>query len=536
MENDRLLERFAAFHRRTEDSVEIAAARDLVTGIWRHPRDAAVAFRYHRDTLPSGRYWIAGAGPQGIDLVRALEVRTDIGILGFVDRKAHLYDGYCGLPVVPADKAADGRIIVANRVWEQDILDDMTGSGIAGDRLVPTYTAAAFDALAPSDPVDLPDLQSIRTLIVRDTSQVSLIPEATLRHVFPADDTLVVYTSSHPAETPSPWYRSHDAALSVTRVLRLIHRLQPQTVVLATMPHFNDWVLPLCPPDRTWRFVFEPNDMTLVYGDTLRELVPISPRHLDRCRLAEAWALRHADMTVTNCQGPHWDTLLTAVRGRAHPFFSGPELAASDPPSAPGREPLRILYAGGIPQNYLRAAWQTDYRFLPLLAALALRDDIAVDIFNAYHTQPGHDACYADLTALAGGRLGYFRARPFPEILQAAHYDFGWLHRGDIPRRRPGEAGAGNDVLVLNKRFTAYAAASLPIVIDDQLDAMAELVERFGAGLVLPAGPLDAGDVARRLQAADPAALSSGVRRLHAHLASANASTLASLRIFTHGG
>lgn len=530
-----LAARFSAFRRLAEDTAEVAAVRRRVETLWHHPRDAASAARYHRRTLPSGRYLIAGAGPQGDDLAAALASRTDVEIVGFVDRKAHIFNGRGDLPVVTAADSGDLPIIVANRIWEPDMIDDLIHAGIAPDRLVATYTAEGYTAFAPPASDDDPPIPDggVRTLIVRDTWRIGLVPEAALRRAVPPDDAFVVYTSSHPRHDRSPGYDGVHADLSIPRILRIIERLRPATVILASQPQSNDLALPLCPPDRSWRFVFEPNDITLVYGDALRELVPMSREHLHRCHLAEAWALRHADMTVTNCLGPRWTELLETLGGHARQFFSSAGIETPGTVSA-GR-PIRILYAGGIPQAYLRDAWKTDYRFLALLSELAGHDGIEVDVFNAHHPLPEQDARYDDVMAFAGPGLRYHRAQPFEQILAASAYSFGWLHRGDIPRRQPGEAGAGNDVMVLNKRFTAYVAAGLPVIIDDQLDAMADLVERFGAGLVLPAGPLDAGDTAARLEAADRRALAQGVTRLREHLVTANEDTLAALRALIGG-
>lgn len=537
-QSDSLLERFATFRQRVGNGPEIVRVRDHIEQIWKHARVAANGFQYHIDTLLPGHYWVAGAGLQGMELVQALARRDDVQIMGFIDRKAHLYNGYGGLPVVPAGETHGLSIIVANRVWEQDILDDLIVLGIPPDQLIPTYTAERFVNWASQTLAGLPVAKSLDTLIIRDTSRIGLIPEKILQDVFPAKGSFVIYTSSHPYDSSSNIYQSSSSQLGLSHIMHVIERYQPKTVLLATMPHFNDWALALCRPDRNWRFIFEPNDLTLVYGDALRELVPMSQEHLDRCRLAEAWALRYADATVTNCQGPQWERLLDKIGGRALSYFSGPRgkpAAASSQAEIPtfdANVKLRILYAGGIPQNHLRFSWTTDYRFLPALTALARQDNITVDIFNAYHSQPEHDHYYRDIMELADMGLQYFRARPFDEILSQASYDFGWLHRGDIPRRQTGETGAGNDILVLNKRFTSYLAAGLPLIIDDQLDSMAELVEQFRAGIVLPTGKLNTEELAEQLRQADRVALRAGVQRLYAHIAATNTKTLAEMAWF----
>lgn len=518
-------ERAAEYRRRTNGVAEYAFVRARVEALWRQPRNEAAAAHYLRDTLPSGRYWVSGAGPQGQGVVAALAPRPDIEIAGFVDRRAHLFDCWEGLPVRPVSATGSDRIIVANRIWEPDMIDDLAEARVSPDRVIPVYTAEGFAAFTVPGAAEatLSRAGAVRTIIVRDTSRVGLIPEPALRLAVPAEGTIVVYMSSHANVERSAIYDWIDAEGSLSLTLRLIHRLRPETVHLSTMAQFNDLALALCPPERTWRFVFEPNDLTLVYGDALRGLVPMSREHLDRCRFAETWALRHADLTVTNCVGERWEELKCRLDGRSQPFFSAIDKQPTGDKDL-GKS-IHVLYAGGIPPAQARDEWKTDYRFLPLLSELAQEDGVVVDVYNAWHTMPEQDSLYLDVMAYNSPTWRYHRAKPFEQIL-ATQYDFGWLHRGDIPRRASGEVGAGNDVLVLNKRFTAYVAAGLPVVIDDQLDAMAELIERFRAGIVLPAGPLDATSVAERLRSVDRAELSAGVARLRLHILSANRKTL----------
>lgn len=125
-----------------------------------------------------------------------------------------------------------------------------------------------------------------------------------------------------------------------------------------------------------------------------------------------------------------------------------------------------------------------------------------------------------DLCDLA--RAGHPRAmRPGRLLLILKHYDYGWVEPPRTDDPPPLVATAAH-------RLSLYVSANLPVIIDERLVALAALVERHGAGIVVDTR--DPGALRRALGSSDPIAHRTGARRLHAFLRERNERTLEAVR------
>ncbi len=185
------------------------------------------------------------------------------------------------------------------------------------------------------------------------------------------------------------------------------------------------------------------------------------------------------------------------------------------PPRSFQREPLpppsgavRLAHAGGLRSAGAARAF-ADLYAVPLYQGL-LAQGLDVTVFPSAVHPSGFDAAFGDYQRLAEAEpRAHFREHlSLPELIGALH---GAFHYGILLYHFNEDLIVGQRHLrgALASKLFVYWAAGLPVLVSDELQYMATLVQETGAGLVVSRSELDG--LAERLRSVDYQALQARV-------------------------
>ena len=169
-------------------------------------------------------------------------------------------------------------------------------------------------------------------------------------------------------------------------------------------------------------------------------------------------------------------------------------------------DPLRMVFLGTlvVPAS-APAAFFDDVFLAPLFRSVASQG-LTVRVFYGR----GEHACAADVRTEIGTSVSVEveEGAPIAELVRGRRVrgDFGWmLYDSDFTNIRP------HIRATIPSKLYAYAALGLAIAVSEELEAVAELVERWKMGVVVPRGEL--GRVAGHLRAADGWAMKNNAQK-----------------------
>lgn len=508
----------------------IAAFQQLTPALranYAAPRDGTLAAAFLRERLPAGKYAIYGAGTLGRQLFEALSERADIKIVAFLDQQAAHIGCFCDREVLSPDTAAslavDG-ILVAHHHWEAGMVATLGRSGVPANRIFPVFGDKKFamwslERLSPQ--IDRWRNRNIKHLVVTCAEpQWSLLRDSELAAFLPPDQTLHVYFGRdepirhNMLDTVFPFA---DVNLSLVLLDALVEAIAPHSMYVKVSAHYGGQFLGAYLKDRFPSCIVaeEMYDQALMLTDRkLQDSYGCSTQDIQTARLAELASMHICDLVLTKNGGDAWDA---ACHGLAAPqaiYYPRIGPLVSRPATDAANDVLSIAFAGSLPRPAADSATPSDHhdmQYIEMVRRMQPNGRISVDLYNASHRFPEHDASYAAYQTMfgAGGPVRYFRGRPFNEMTQILPaYDFGWhvMHDGDSALVEPvSRVGIGN-------KFTTYLACGLPILIDPDFEYMAALISAYGAGLVV--GAADLPDLPSRLLAADRMAMARGGAQL----------------------
>jgi len=500
------------------------------------PRDINLVNDALPEILPSGRFYVYGAGSHSMAILDTLRRCAGSALLGFLDRRAEDIGSLTGLPVLTPDEAVrrgDADFILLSHVThEADMVETLQALGFPGERIVPIYGNPRLRWLSRDRHLTriLEEIgeRPIDTVIVRCNRSV-IIEERVLAEVFDPERTLIVFAGRNDWVYNTQVFRSVDTQQSIPVLTGLLQRLSPAVVYLSTILDHDVLAIPVrraCPDAF---LIHEIHDWWHLYeNDFLADAFDMHPRRAQRARIGEYYSGCFSDLVVSNRDGPLWPLHIAEFKAPYLSYFVGfPEadnvLDTPMEPMAAG-DRMRLLYAGNLPPPYRRLHFEVDFTFLPLFEALATRGDTEIHLFNNSHQSALGDQSYAAyLWRYAGPDLFYHPRVPAAELMGLmAGFDFGWHC---MPQRR---RIALDQAMAVTHRFTGYLRGGLPVIVDSGWRFLADLVREHGAGLVLDDPTADA--VVEAARSADRSALRAGVRRLTAAMNRHNANTISRLQ------
>ncbi|MDE1145083.1 MAG: hypothetical protein PW843_00485 [Azospirillaceae bacterium] len=520
-----------------------AQALPTLQRLYSAPRDQQTLAAWARERLPAGRYVIYGAGTMGATLCQAVSDRSDVEIQGFLDRRAQDIGEFCGRPVLPPEAASaqvvDG-ILVLHHHRGQSIAAALHQLGCAPSHIRDVLADPDYVAFALAQ--HMPEIRSwqgrgIEHLVVSCAEpQWSLLRDCEL-DALPRDKTLHVWfgrPESPQAGRLDDHFPLFDAHLSLTLLDALIRSLPLRSVYVRVSAHFagqflSGW-LKLRHPDIV--VVQEMYDQTLMLTDEkLMRAYDCDAEDIYLARLSELASLELCDLVLVKNGGLLWEDAchgLGAPQCLIYPRVDLPLPVAGTP------DPEAIIFAGTlpIPSTVDQESDHLDMRYVEMIQRLPADSGLRIDLFNAAHRLPGHDALFAPYHALAGAGqlLRYHPGLPFDRMIQRLpDYGWGWhiMHGDEADAEPVSRVGIGN-------KFTTYLACGLPVLIDPQFQFMADLVRAYGAGLVV--APADLPTLPQRLGAVDREHLRLGGQRLIAMMRAVNATSRGHVMTLLAGG
>lgn len=510
------------------------------------PRDPAWAGQYLVSTLPAGRFVIYGAGTQSEALIAALDVRPDVEIVGFVDRRATVLGSFQGRPVFPPERVSeftcDG-VIVSHLRHERSMIEKLFAVGVRSDQIFPIYTNmdfARWSAARFSNRLAEIQTDRIRYLVITCAESTwSLLTNRELATILPPSETLHLYfgrAESLEIDDPEAAFIVFDIKQSLQGLEAIIAATDPVSVyVKSSVYHYGQFLgayLKIRYPrlivvQEMYDQALLLTDHKLAYGydydETERALL----------RAAERASFDCCDLVVTKNGGEAWAKLAEPFLAPWVTYFPRVTAQVAPPCVANGDEVCRIVFAGTLPrpEAYDKGSDQLDMCYTEMIERMSPDRRYQIDLYNGAHRYPGHDETFAAYRKRypVDGVIRYFSAVSLLELRDLlCRYDYGWhvMHESLGTVEPVSRVGIGN-------KFTTYLQAGLPVVIDTGFEYMARLISTFGAGLVV--GPENMVRLHDHLLEFDGVKFRPGVEALLAYMCQVNRSSIERVRVVMLG-
>ncbi len=450
------------------------------------PRQLDLVAQFCLDHLPGGRIYVYGAGTHTRGLLPALLSQPHLTVLGIVDRLAAALPEFEGLPVVSPQALQDltfDYVLLSHNQYEAEMTTQLAALGIAADKIVPIYLNPRFRKSALDRLPDMLGATASRRFehVIIDCSRDSIIQNEALTTLFPPDRTLGLYMGRPDSWHPSSLYETINLHESLDLLTATLARVRPRTVYLRTIlyKNFISLVIKQRFPDIC--VIHELYDFALTWRDSdLISLFGLDARSIRELRVAELYSCQHVDTLVSKRGGPAWRSVLSRCAAPYElyfPLISGPP-PAEIRPVEDGRR--RLLYGGFFPAPSFLAQFKTGYDFLDLMAGVAARTGVEIDIYNSAHADRSSDALYRGYSErFASGPLRYHARVPFAQFAaQMPRYEFGWLCEHVTSEQPDRHFGVCN-------RWTGYLSGGLPVLMDDSWKFMAGFMRDYGAGPII---------------------------------------------------
>ncbi len=517
-----------------DDRAALAAATAQLPALLRAygaARDRATVARFCRDQLPDGRILVSGAGTHTAFLLDQLAHRPGIKVIGLIDRIAARVGARHGLPVVTAAEAARRSfdyVLLSHTSYEGEMRRALKAAGIEpaciraiyGDPVYGRMAAAAPDwqrrlEVLAETPVDVLIVTCDTGSLVSDRALASVFPpERTLRLYFGRDDAAPVQAGPFPVL---------DLQESLARLFAVVAAVRPRAIYVQSIVYKNflGSALRINFPDLT--VIQELYDYAATWADQdLVQLFGLDAVSIRSLRLAEFHAGHSADLVLSKRGGPAWQRVLArcpAPYQLVYPLIEAPPETAPVPSQAAAAAD-DLIYAGFLPDPRFLHGFDNGYRFLALLEQVCGDGGLGAEIFNSAHHGPATDPTFqAYLDRFACGPVRYRRRLAYDDLLaEMGRFRFGWLCDVGAERLIDHAVGIAN-------RWTGYLSAGLPVLLSDNWLFMADLLRRFGAGIVIDRP--EAGAIVRALAETPYPPLRDGALRLHRHLLDHNRHVIA---------
>jgi hypothetical protein len=486
------------------------------------------AFAFLRDHLPSGRLLLYGAKLHSMRLLPALEEVEGVTILGLIDQRHVVIKEVMGYPVYGPDDV--GRIdfdaiLVANPRFETEMVAALVQRGVSTSKILTLYSNSEYRVQSRrrfEDSLDLASLRNVEFVIFDGMSGVLSTEE--LSRCFPPDTTILL---RHYHTRPSLVYRTLEVMRPLAHLQHVLKEINPRLVYVRSQYAEHIWTclarmtLPNTP------IVHEVLDYAVLnVTSTIVEHGHLTEDEVRTIRLTELYSLRYASLGLSKWKGPVFNHVLELTA--AHYKLLYPWLLPKGVPKSPPPEPpIRLAYAGQFWPSAKQAIFRGEWDYWPLFQEWAVSGAFSIDIFNSVHHFESQDDYFAEFIEGARSDRGlcYHRAYSYTQmILKLRSYHYGLLCTLAPDSRNLGRGES------IPARLTGYLNAGIPVVVDDGLSLIADWIQEFHAGVVVPRGNLDAVITAVLNAHKEYPRLREGAHRLHQHMCRENANAIDQLK------
>lgn len=487
------------------------------------PRNPRLMRRFCGE-LSGRRVLLYGAGTLTRALLRQLP--ANVQVVGVVDRMAADIGAFQGVPVVSPTQAAEMSFdyaLLAHNVYEMEMRRALIDAGVSSDRIITAHADPRYRALAAETtatlteracrrPADAVIVSCCNTAIINDRQMTDwLPPERTVQ--------LFIGRGGDELEADAP-YETIDLQESLEALRGALLRMRPRVVYVRSVLYKNylgalikHWL-----PSSV--VIQEFYDYSVLWPDNdLVRLFGLDAVSINRLRQAELIAGLTLDMVISKRGGPEWRAAWSRCRAPYRMIFPQVTPPSAMPPPPPAGD---LVYAGFLPAPSFLRAFPVGYNFLPLLEEVCRTGGLTADIFNSSHTVDDGEDIFADyLQRYARPPVTYHARLSYPALLERMRgYRYGWLYNDQQTFHGDRRCGICN-------RWTGYASAGLPVLLDSSWGFMGDLVREYDAGIVFD--DPKAAVMIEMLRTADHTALAAGAARLRSRLLTENAAALADL-------
>jgi len=502
-------------------SADIAEIAGEIDRHWLAPRDIELVRRFLAATLPPGRIFIHAAGTHTEAILDTLRARSDIELLGIIDKATVAGAERFGLPLITAKEAVAQEfdyVLLSHPRFEAQMRHALDQAGVPAGKVWPIYANPDYLAFASAafDEVALPERAD--TVIVTFTlPQNQILTDAEVIELFP-DGPIIRLSMGTPATfKPSPLFPVVNLYESGQWLAQAIERLQPARIIIRTA--FQAAPTPW-PAWLRWRF---PNSFLILeiydwmFGVPEEQLISqylADPADVDSMRRAEMISVAAADIVIDKWGGSYWRRFTKYFRDKSvflFPAVGAIEGSHSKPmpqPRTPGT-PIRVVHAGGLHAPAVTHEYCPVKHFIGAAEDLVASGRITLDIYNGMDLPPAGEQLFAEYRSkYTAPPLHYHPAIPLADVERTLqNFDF-----AQIFVTTGLQAVRFMDISALGNRFMSYVAGGLPTISSDNDVFSAFLIRHFKAGITLRFDEL--ASLPDRLAEADIAELRRGVDKL----------------------
>lgn len=520
-----------------EDPSLINICDEQIAESYAAPRTFNLCSAFVTQKLPSGRIYLYGAGTHSASLLPVLENRHDIELLGIVDMRGgpdlKLFYGY--EVIAPSElKALKFDYVLLSHVdREPEMASTLLTLGVSAKHIKRLYSDPEYKDFALSHKdmwPGLPKLDTAATVIISTASTRNcLIPGSVLQDVFVKEDTFELFMGRQSEWSDEGEFVKINLYQSLLLLDEVLTSVQPKLIyfrntVQASLPSLSIYLRTHYPDIAV---VHETYDLGSFIEDyRLHDIWGFSDDTIQLARLSEIYSFRYGKALVHKNIGNLWDEFSARCEANLLTYFPGVS-PVDDKKQHRGRKrtgDISIAYPAGLspygdivsPDILITLEW------ISTIERVSHEDGVNVHLYNHYHRSLDDASLFQYyIDRFADTSVHYHSYAPHATMLnEISQFDFGWLYFEESPtlvRENLWRIGLPN-------KFTDYVQAGLPTIVTDMFGCVAELVEKYNAGIVIPSNnPIL---IHERIKSVDIEDLREGTRRLQHDMCKGNQHTL----------
>ncbi len=426
------------------------------------------------------------------------------------------------------------------------IADDLVkDTGVLPDRVESECRSLLQDYLKHSPSRSVPErVDKAKTLVIQTANHPwEVVDQHNLTELIDPDlATLLLYMplgyQIHTADLVANWPQCLSCTGSPEALVSAICKTDAGTAYLKVSPHTkSEFLIPLIlilRPDIS--LVIEFYDMGALFSRALLENSNgYSEAEINMTRFAAFMAAKNATALVVKSTGVDWTRLSQSCDALTFSWFPMQQRLLdatwTNAPRTWVSGTHTVAFAGSLGDTELTRSRDVapGANFIETLALLMSDPGCTVAMFNAADRREGAGPSerfqrVEDWFTAQGKRHRYSPAIDEEQLIRELEpLDFGFfcVHYPDQPVEHVGR-------LAIPNRVMAYLCAGLPIIVDAYAEAMADLVGRFNAGIVIDPSKYET--LPARISCADNDQMRAGVQALRDHILKHNTKILEDLR------
>jgi len=513
-----------------------AECADLLYASHAAPRDFKLVENYIQDRLPAGDIYLYGAGTHSQTILPMLATRNDINLLGIVDMRAGAtVNDFLGLKIIDPTDLKDqdfDYVLLSHTDREPEMAATLQVNNVADAKIHGLYGNQDYKGYAASHRQGWPDFSQykhIDTFIISTTFPHNcLIQNELLLDIFPKDNSLELYMGRPTEWEPGDVYNKINLHQSLMILDQALDQLHPKHIYFRNTVQASMTTLPIYLRERypNVQVLHETYDVGCFLEDKrMKAMWGFSNDTVRQARLGEISSFRYGDAFVHKNVGQLWEKFSSECEAKSLLYYPGIDSQGQDRPNiGTDYDTLNIVYPAGLSANgkVISPDIQKTLELLASLETVAETDGVNVHLYNHYHREGENDDAFQYYTdRYENSSIRYHPYVSHETLLsELSTYDFGWLYFEEtpvFPRENLWRIGLPN-------KFTDYVQSGLPTIVSDLFECVAEVIEKYSAGIVIPTNA--PGQIPEKIKSADIQALKEGTKHLLYDMRQGNQKTL----------